>query len=339
MKNENSENVKPPILGVYECENDDKTPILFIMVGITASGKSYLAELLASKRNGEYIKPIVHSSDNLRAELYGDINEQKHNGELFNELHKRIKEDLRDGNDVVYDATNISKKRRRGFLNELVHIKCHKVCVCVLTPYEVCLQQNQNRERKVPEEAIRRMYLGWCPPALDEGFDNIILAYNYGNVDINKYTLENFFEGEINANEIDQENSHHSSTIGVHCLEASDYIKKHNEENLVLRTAALLHDLGKCFCKSHLNSRGEFDTECHYYNHQNCGSYDSLFYTDVLGVPQDERLHIANLIYYHMMPYTSWKQSKKAEEKAKSQVGEEFFNEIMMLHEADLAAH
>lgn len=339
MSDKNFENANPPIRSVYECENANKIPILFMMEGLAGSGKSFIAETLVTKRNGEFVKPIIHSSDALRAELYGDENNQEHNGDLFNELHRRIKEDLRNGKDVIYDATNISKKRRRAFLQELTHIECHKVCVCVLTPYEVVLQQNSSRERKVPEDAIKRMYLSWSPPAMDEGFDNIVLAYNYGDIDKNKFTLDNFFYGEINANSIDQENSHHSSTIGGHCLEAARYVKEHYPNNFALRTAALLHDIGKVFTKSHLNSRGEVDTECHYYNHQNCGSYDSFFYMDVLHIPHAERLHIANLIYYHMMPFTSWTQSKSVERRVKIQVGEELYDEIMKLNEADLAAH
>lgn len=339
MNNKTIENITPAFRSVYECENANKTPILFLMMGLAGSGKSFIAETLVTKKNDEFVKPIIHSSDALRAELYGDENNQKHNGDLFNELHRRIKDDLRNGKDVVYDATNISKKRRRGFLQELKNINCHKVCICVLTPYELILQQNRIRDKKVPEYVIKKMYLSWCPPAMDEGFDNIVLAYNYGDIDKNKFTLDNFFNGEINANNIDQENSHHRSTIGGHCLEAAQYVEEHFPNHHNLKTAALLHDIGKVFTKSHLNSRGEIDTDCHYYGHNNCGAYDSFFYTDVLDIQQDDRLHIANLIYYHMMPFTSWNQSKNAENKTKTQVGEEFFDEIMKLHEADLAAH
>ena len=324
---------------VYEFDDVSETPVMFMMVGLAGSGKSFVAETLVVKRNGDFVKPVIHSSDSLRSELFGDENDQKHNGALFNELHRRIKDDLRNGRDVIYDATNIRKKRRRAFLQELKNIKCHKVCFCVLTPYEVVLKQNNNRERKVSEDSIKRMYLSWSPPAIDEGFDNIILAYNYGNVNRDKFTLENFFEGDIGANHIDQENSHHRSTIGEHCHEAAEYVKEHFPDDLSLKTAALLHDIGKVFTKSHLNSRGEIDAECHYYNHQNCGSYDSFLYMDVLNIPHEERLHIANLIYYHMMPFVSWTYSKNAEYKVKNQVGEAFFNEIIKLHEADLAAH
>lgn len=337
--NKNDKNLNSQSRVIYESEDANKIPILFMMVGIAGSGKSHIAEGLGVERNRVCSHPIIRSSDALRTELYNDENNQEHNKDLFVELHRRIKDDLRNGNDVVYDATNISKKRRAAFLQELVNIECHKVCICVLTPYDVILRQNDSRERKVPEDAIKRMYLNWCPPALDEGFDNIVLAYNYGTAGRDGFTLENFFYGEINACAIDQENSHHHSTIGGHCFEAAEYVKEHYPDNFSLRTAALLHDVGKVFTKSHLNSRGEIDTECHYYNHQNCGAYDSFFYMDVLNIPHIERLHIANLIYYHMMPFTSWKQSEKAKNKVRKQVGEDFYNEIMKLNEADLAAH
>jgi hypothetical protein len=48
---------------------------------------------------------------------------------------------------------------------------------------------------------------------------------------------------------------------------------------------------------------------------------------------------VTNMIYYHMHPYLAWKQSEKAKERDKRLLGEKMFNDIMLLHEADLAAH
>ena len=354
-----SEKINPPKLRVYENENANKIPILFMTVGIAGSGKSYIVENLGVRRNGEIFEPIIHSSDTLREELYGDINEQSNNADLFAELHKRIKTDLQDGKDVIYDATNINKKRRRSFLQELKNINCFKVCLCVMTPYEVCLEQNANRSRKVPEDVIKHMYMNWNPPALEEGFDDIVVAYNYGSMDLEHYTVENFFSGDINADKILQENHHHTLTIGEHCRAAGKYIMEHypsvmptttdrdrrveiaaqNFRNQRLAFAALMHDNGKVFTKTHINSKGIDDGECHFYHHQCVGAYDVLFYTNIAGISQNDALYISNLIFYHMQPFLSWCNSKKAEEKQRKQMGEQMYQDLLKLHEADLSAH
>ena len=40
-----------------------------------------------------------------------------------------------------------------------------------------------------------------------------------------------------------------------------------------------------------------------------------------------------------MRPYLGWKQSEKAKERDKKLIGKMMYEDIMILHEADLAAH
>lgn len=40
-----------------------------------------------------------------------------------------------------------------------------------------------------------------------------------------------------------------------------------------------------------------------------------------------------------MKPYTAWKQSAKARKRDVGIIGEEMYEDIMILHEADVAAH
>ena len=91
---------------------------MIMMVGIQGSGKSTFA-----KNMKDY---VVHSSDELRKELFGSVNYQEKNNELFDELHKRIINDLKKGKNVIYDAMNISYKRRILFLEKLNNIACKK---------------------------------------------------------------------------------------------------------------------------------------------------------------------------------------------------------------------
>ena len=140
----------------------------FMTIGLPGSGKSTWLE-----SNKEKLNFIIHSSDEIRAEL-GDVNDQSQNELVFNILHKRIKEDLLNGKNVAYDATNLSRKRRTHFLqNELRDISCEKICILFATPYECCLKNNENRERKVPESVIKRMIKNFEIPCKQEGWDEI----------------------------------------------------------------------------------------------------------------------------------------------------------------------
>ena len=67
-------------------------PKFIMMVGLPGSGKSRQAEQLAEVHNAN-----IHSSDAIREELSGDVNNQDINNLVFKTLHTRIKEDLRNG--------------------------------------------------------------------------------------------------------------------------------------------------------------------------------------------------------------------------------------------------
>lgn len=319
-------------IGIIERSFFDKRPILLVLVGLPGSGKSRFCKYQQGF--------AVHSSDSLRKELYGNESIQCNNEELFKILHSRIKQDLLAGWNVIYDATNINKKKRAAFLDELKHIPCQKKCVVFMTPYELCLKQNQNRERVVPDRVIWNMYLRWSPPDYSEGFDDILIVYNYGDsVNRMKYSVTYFFEGEEGADNMDQGNSHHALTLGQHCRKAADYLAKKYESDQTMYVAGLLHDVGKFYTKTNINARGFDDGNCHYYNHENVSSYLSFFFTDVMGMKKDDQIAVANMIFYHMRPYLSWMQSSKARDKDVRRIGEEMYLKIMALHEADLYAH
>lgn len=318
-------------------------PSFIMMVGLPGSGKSTYAKTLTLDG-----KPyIIHSSDKLREELYGDAAIQGDNNKLFAELHKRIKEDLRHGENVVYDATNIKKKNRIAFLRELEDIPCYKDCIVMATEYKACVYNNEHRERKVPPEVIRRMFLNYQPPHESEGFREIIYVFTYLTSDNrlvetppnDDYTLSKFFKI---ANNFNQENSHHTFSLGKHCAETGKYIQNKRTNDFWLLMAALLHDVGKLDTKTKFNSRGVEDGEYHYYNHNCAGSYSSMFYFNNIETVWNKPCpmsDVTNYIYYHMHPYLAWKQSERAKERDRKLLGDKMFNDIMLLHEADLAAH
>lgn len=330
-------------------------PTLYMMVGLPGSGKSSFSD-----NNIHGITGIKFSSDKLREELFGDAEYDRNNNTLlFSELHRRIKTQLLCGKNAIYDATNINKKKRVAFLRELKSIPCKKVCIIMATPYQECLKRNRLRLEKgeagVPGAVIKRMYMNWEPPHKSEGWDEIHILYPFENGELSESIIQrDMIEDMKNIwMPYDQCNSHHRLTLGAHMMYARDLIcKKVTGDSVAdqnLRIAAFLHDIGKPFTQTYIKPDGEEDTDAHYYNHHNVGSYEAMFYVinemrqnpsaDEKRDRDDNILDICNLIFYHMHPYMSWKQSEAAKEKDRRFLGNEMFNRIMLLHEADAAAH
>lgn len=301
-------------------------PKFIMMCGLVGSGKSYKAQELAKEYDAE-----IFSSDELRIELYGDVNHQTDNDKLFIELHRRIKECLKSGKSAIYDATNISYKRRMAFLAELKNIPCEKICVVMATPYEECLKRNAERERKVPEEVIKRMYMNISIPYWYEGWDDIQIVYSNGS----KNSYGDVCDWVESVLDYDQHNSHHTLTLGQHCTQTFLNLYKNNEDTYDLGGAALIHDCGKLSTATFINARGEETEECHYYQHQHTGQYNSLFFSGI-----DDHLYVATLILWHMQPYF-WERdnNEKQHNKYRKLWGEELYNDIMNLHSADRNAH
>ena len=318
----------------------------FIMlVEIPASEKSTCAKKL--EKNGYHI----HSSDVIRKEFTGNSNSQNINNKVFNILHRRIKTDLENGISCVYDATNMSMKRRISFLNEIKKYKCCKKCVLFVTPVEICKERNQNRERKVPDSVFDKMLKQFQCPYYYEGWDKIeIMEFDGVYPDDMLNPCKRYKNGSII--QFDQENSHHTLSLEDHMVKAYRIFwsllswgeTRSRDRQMAMSDAIIVHDIGKYFTKTFIDSKGNKTDKAHYYGHENWGAYVMLSLMnngrangDWLGT--GHALRSAVLINWHMRPHTAWKQSEKSRERDKRLIGEEMYNDIMLLHKADLAAH
>lgn len=304
----------------------------YMMVGLPGSGKSTKAEQIKDEFGAR-----VFSSDTLRKEKFGDEKVQKDANGIFKELLNRCAASLDSGHTTILDATNLSYKKRMEFLRELnkkVSLIFSKICVLMATPYEICCERNSSRERVVPDEAMKRMYCSFCTPSYFEGWDNIKIVYP-DEMDRIEKLADKYFAGIV---DFPQDNPHHKYSLSEHLFEARKYIEKYynhlsNKKFLYLKIAATYHDIGKPETKFFKPN----DSVAHYYNHENVGAYMVLFLFRASSV--ESIIYISSLICYHMMPYVFEKSNEKTVERYKNLWGEEFYNDIMRLHEADVAAH
>ena len=312
-------------------------PKFIMMIGLVASGKSTYAKKLSIKENA-----IILSSDQLRLELFNNVNDIEHNNIIFETIHKKAKEYLKNGENVIIDSTNLSYKKRKTFLDELKKINCIKECYLIATPYELCLQQNQLRDKHVPEYVIKKMYKSIYVPQYFEGWNKIHIIYNTGDI---KFGIKELFKGENGLNYIAQDNPHHTLTIGEHCNQCMNNIISiyhKNKENfnldsrdyMYLLVAAQFHDIGKKFTKQFKNSKGEDTNIAHYYNHQLVSAYDSLFYLKEMD--QESMLNVIQYITFHMQPY--FIKTEKSKNKFIKLVGQDFYDKLMLLNQADKLA-
>lgn len=310
--------------------------VFVMLVGLPGSGKS----TVANEMRLTYKCP-VHSSDEIRKELTGSEECQDRDNEVFQILHKRIKEDLLSDSKckvVVYDACNINYKRRMAFLNEIKNIDCHKTCYMIWTPYEKCLENNRERAenggRFVPKWVIERMYKNIYIPQYYEGWDNITI---YGKMDSVK-SLNDLFYGDDGLCKIPHDNPHHTLSIGDHCI--SCYLNALDSGNIDtnIGIASLLHDIGKSFTKDFKDGEGNPCDTAHYYQHHLVSAYNAVPYLKMYS--HEDMLEILALIQWHMFPYFWEKDSnKKMEQKYKRLWGEKLYEKIMLLHKADKEAH
>lgn len=303
-------------------------PMLTVMCGLQGSGKSTFAHKLSPEVE-------VVSSDEIRKE-FPDIK----NDTVFKILYERVNKFLADGKNVVIDATNTTiKARKQIFLN--VKQPCFKVCMVINTPYDVCIERvrQRNKDSKshyVPEEVVLMYRKSFEIPFYEEGWD-LIGTYNQ----INRYESIIYLDDLLKkADGFDQHNKHHTQDLGLH-MKSTEIKAKKLKVDPIVAEAAKYHDIGKLFTQTF----GE-DGQGHYYNHANVGAYDLLCNSGLYYFDRDNgnwvydyhhTLEWLFYINYHMHMYNL--KTDKAIKKWKDIFGEEKFNQLKLLNQADMSNH
>lgn len=285
------------------------------LIGLPGSGKS----TYANKTNDK-----VFSSDDYRKILLHDENNQKHNNIIFNKLHNDIIEYLKSGDkNVIYDCTNLTIKNRKSLLTRIRQSKIKdinivaKVFAC---PVDECISRQLNRKRKVSESVILQMASKFQFPLYNEGFNDIELVYtsDYKIDPVKKFAeMRNF----------NQNNHNHTQTLDNHCFNTCQYLMQYKSDANLL-TAALFHDIGKVYTKT-----TDDNGESHYYRHSNRGAYEILFcnYTGNIDVKE-----VAKYINYHMIPFSLNNAKIQTVEKYMMLFSQTFYENLMLLNEADI---
>ena len=286
-------------------------PKFTMLVGVPGCGKSTFAKELLDEFT-------VHlSSDAIRKEIYGDENCQDDPGRVFSIMHERTLYALRNGLNVIYDATNITRKSRLSILKQLP-VYVEKKCIIVWAPIEACIKRDSERERTVGVEVINKMLRHFEAPFYDEGFDSI--ERKEAGIYVGGY----YHQDCIKALNIPHDNPHHTADVAEHCRLCGEALIGQDLPSVV-KTAGYVHDIGKPYTKTFVNTKGETTDIAHYYGHQGVGAWIVYGFLDV------DRVTLAWLISTHMAPMINQKYYNSLDPLYKTWID--------ALHNADLEAH
>lgn len=286
-------------------------PKLILLVGPPGAGKTTYAHKYIEEHPG-----TVHlTSDGIRKELHGDETIQDNPGEVFYIMQKRAIAGLDFGYDVIYDATNMTRKDRAGIITacpKFAKIECH----IVWSSIETCIERDAARERTVGKVVIDKMLRRFQAPYYDEGIHEIKIILP------DKFDTDEYWDKCFDDMEISHDNPHHTLNILDHCMVATDYALT-NGYGWDIVFASLAHDVGKPYVKAFVDSKGNTCEIAHYYQHNCVGAWISY------GFEYDP--FVAWLISTHMDPFLNTKYYNKLPAYLKKQVD--------LLNEADRNAH
>lgn len=307
----------------------EKKPLFIMMSGIPGSGKSTKAKKFAKF----FDKIAVLSTDDYREKITGNVNDLSRDEEVFDAIYKDMRKFLIEKKSVIYDATNMNIKDRRRALEAVSGINCYKISHLMNVDFKECKKRNSQRDRVLPEEVLYKFLYKFELPTKLEGFDLISLE-NYSADTVSTSWFDLYFEKMSGFN---QKTKWHKHNLLPHCIIAYDYLKsKEKEENKEydwsLLQAARIHDIGKLY-----TGQKKEDGDYSYHNHANVGAYDLICNMPYGNLEDNEKFF--DIVFYvnHHMRVHNW-ETERIKNKYRKKFGEKYFENLLLLNEADLFA-
>jgi len=167
-------------------ERELSQPVLYMPIGASGTGKSTFMSTLSDveKFSWDDLRLDWYCTDAEYQQLaYGQMTSKEmyrlayerqiKDGAFNNKANKHFVELIKTGKDVVVDNTNLSKKRRRFFIDEARKHGYFVIAVMMPIPLaEVLRRQSSRDDKSVPEAAVRQHYMAVQLPEFGE-VDNV----------------------------------------------------------------------------------------------------------------------------------------------------------------------
>ena len=125
---------------------------LIVLAGVSGAGKSTLAKSLCTS-------DMIANADFFRWMISGDENDQSVTPQAWEMTNRLIEHRLSLGKTTLVDSLALQPRARRSLVEMAKAAGAQAHMIMLWAELEVCLAGQQSRERKVPEDVVRRMFM------------------------------------------------------------------------------------------------------------------------------------------------------------------------------------
>lgn len=164
-----------------EIKDENQQPEIIVLIGLPGSGKSTWKEKMLSKAGSDYT--VISSDDIIEdfAEKEGKSYTKvfdKYIGRASKMAKQKFNEAIKNHENVIWDQTNLSEKKRRGILSQ-VPDGYKKIAVAFEVNDEELKRRLDKRAsetgKEIPDHVLKNMAQSYQPPSESEGFDEVFI--------------------------------------------------------------------------------------------------------------------------------------------------------------------
>ena len=132
---------------------------MYLLCGMPGAGKTYFAKDFAEKNNYLY-----YSIDELYKQRNGNESNRANKFKIWMYFYELIHISEINERDIVVDTNAPTLFDRTEFLNWFPTFEHH--LIWINAPIDLCLENNRNRERVIPEDVMKKLFLNFEEPTM-----------------------------------------------------------------------------------------------------------------------------------------------------------------------------